>query len=377
MTTYLMFWLAALVFASVIKERWAQIAFGIVAFVIIGFRYETGFDWPTYKRAFEFMAVDFSLEAVVAYSRAYQIELGWLAITSFVSQIFPEYEFLQAIVSLALIVSVFKLSRALGVKNVALAIAIAASFLLLTLMFSTTRQCFALSIFNFAAIAALNRQWPRMVLLSAFAMSIHLSTIFYIAAMMYAVARPDQLPTVRGVMVMSLVGIGFVLAIPSIVGFLPGMLASRVDFYDLDQSFQFVSLWQFYFLILGAFIAGYALLAWPKSQSRRPTFHRRLIIALAVMCMCTYSLDVIRDRISYEMFLVFSIYLARSDIPARLAARSAAVVMGLFFSIVNILAPENRIVFEPYQNYLTVVVTGERGDGAARQELLNREFDRR
>lgn len=300
-----------------------------------------------------------------------------MAVTAIVALIFPEYEFLQAIVALALIVSVFKLSRALGVENVALAIAVASTFLLLTLMFSTTRQCFALSIFNFAAIAALNRRWVRMVLFSAFAMSIHLSTIFYIAAMLFAVARTDRLPTILGAVVMSLVGIGFVLVIPSIVDMLPGMLASRVDWYGLDQSFQFVSLWQLYFLILGAFITGYTVRARPKIEGHRSTFHRRLIIALAVMSMSTYSLDVIRDRISYEMFLVFSIYLARSDLAARLAARAAAVVMGLFFSVVNIYAPENRIVFEPYQNYLGVIITGERGDGLARQQMLERDFERR
>ena len=51
--------------------------------------------------------------------------------------------------------------------------------------------------------------------------------------------------------------------------------------------------------------------------------------------------------------------------------------MGLFFSIVNIYAPENRIVFEPYQNYLVVSFTGDRGDGLARQQILERDFERR
>lgn len=97
MTIYLTFWLAALVFASFMKERWAQIAFGIVAFLIIGFRYETGFDWPIYKRAFDFMAVDFSIDAILTYSRASQIELGWLAITSLVSQIFSDTSFCKGL----------------------------------------------------------------------------------------------------------------------------------------------------------------------------------------------------------------------------------------------------------------------------------------
>jgi hypothetical protein len=379
MTIYLIFWLATLVFASFIKGKWAQFAFGIAIFVFVGLRYETGFDWHIYKRAFEILAVDPSLEAIVVFSQAFQVELGWLAVMSLVGQVFPEYEFLQAIVSLTFLVSTFKLSRVLGVENAALAIAIAASFILLTLMFSTTRQCFALSIFNFAVIAALNKRWLLMTLLSAFAMSIHVSTIIYIAAMIYAVARPSRLPTSAGVAIMSIVGIGLILAIPSMVNYLPDLLASRVTWYGLDQSFQIISLWYVYFLILGAFIAGYALVAGPKAEypDDRITFHRRLVIALAVMCMCTYSLDVIRDRISYEMFLLFSIYIAREDLPARLATRSVAVILGLLFSMLNIFAPENRIVFLPYQNYLVVVLTGEKGDGPARQELLNRDFERR
>lgn len=377
MTIYLLFWLAALVFASIIKERWAQIAFGVASFIVVGLRYETGFDWHVYKRAFEILAHDFSLGAIIDYSQAFQVETGWVAVTGLVGQVFPEYEFLQAIVSLVFLVSVFKLSRTLGVENVPLALAIASSFLLLTLMFSTTRQCLALSIFNFALIASLYGRYPLMVALSAFAMSIHVSTIFYIAAMIYAVARPFRMPTPVGVALLSIVGIGVVLAIPAIVGYLPDLLASRVTWYNLDQSFQIVSLWHVYFLTLGAFIAGYTLLVGPANNHPVITAHRRFIIAMAVMGICTYSLDVVRDRISYEMFLVFSIYLARSDLPARMAARAAAVTLGLFFSILNILAPENRIVFEPYQNYLVVLATGDRGDGAARQEMLDRDFERR
>lgn len=377
MTIYLIFWVAALGFASFIKERWAQIAFCVGVFIFVGLRYETGFDWHVYKRSFEILAVDYSLESVIAYSQAFQVETGWLAITGLVGQIFPEYEFMQAIVSLTFLVSVYKLSRLLGVENVALALAIASTFILLTLMFSTTRQCFALSIFNFALIASIYGRWTLMVALSALAMSIHVSTIIYIAAMIYAVARPFRMPTPTGVVIISFVGIGLVLAIPTVTSYLPDLLASRVAWYGLDQSFQVVSLWHVYFLGLGAFIAGYALLAGAENKHPIITVHRRMIISLAVLCMCSYSLDVIRDRISYEMFLLFSIYIARGDVPARIATRAVTVILGLFFSILNILAPENRIVFEPYQNYAVVLLTGERGDGPARQELLNRDFERR
>ncbi len=354
-----------------------QIAFCVVVFLFVGLRYETGFDWPVYKRAFELLSDDFSLESIILYSQTFQIEMGWLIVSGAAGQIFPEYEFLQALVTATLLLSVYKLSRALGVRNFALAISIASSFLLLTLMFSTIRQCFALSIFNFAIVAALNKRWKLMLTLSVFAVSVHVSTLFYILALVYAAARPSKLPTPMMVIFMSVIGIGGILAIPLVSNYLPDLLASRVVWYGLDEAFQEISWWQVYFIILGAFIAGFALLSGPIGQKldNRVTFHRRMILGLAIMCLCTYSLDVVRDRISYEMFLLFSIYLARDDLPLRLLARPIAFALGIFFSMLNIFIPANRIAFMPYQNALTVLVTGEKGDGQFRQESFNRDFD--
>lgn len=379
MTIYLVFWMLALGLASFIRSNRMQIAFCVFVFVFVGLRYETGFDWPVYKRTFEIISVNFSLNGILAYSETFKVELGWLVITGLVGQLFPEYEFLQAIVALLFLVSTFKLCRALGVQNVAMAIAIASSFLLLTLLFSTTRQCFAVSLFNLAAVAAVRRQWTLMVVLSAFAVSIHTSTTLYIAAMVYATVRPSKLPSIAMVATMLALSVTFVLLIPIVAGSLPDILASRVIWYNLDQSFDNIGLWKIYFLILGSFITVYTLLIGPTDHGHNhaSTFHRRLVIALAVMCMGTYSLDVIRDRISYEMFLVFSVYLARSDLPFRVIARVGAFSLGLFFSMLNIFAPENRIVFMPYQSAVTVLLTGETGDGRARQELLQREFERR
>lgn len=379
MTIYLVFWMLALGLAPFIKSNRMQIAFCAFVFVFVGLRYETGFDWPTYKRAFDILSIDFSINSILAYSDTFKVEIGWLVVTGLIGQVFPEYEFLQAIVTLAFLGSTFKLCRGLGVQNVAMAIAIASSFLLLTLLFSTTRQCFAVSIFNLAVVAAAKRRWTLMVALSAFAVSIHTSTILYIVAMIYAAARPSKLPSTVMVAMMSALSVGFVLLIPLVAESLPDIIASRIIWYNLDQSFDNIGLWQIYFLILGAFILLHSLFIGPSDDNSDhvSTFHRRMIIALAVTCMGTYSLDVIRDRISYEMFLMFSVYLARSDLLLRVPARLGAFCLGLFFSVLNIFSPDNRIVFMPYQNAVMVLLTGEAGDGPARQELFRREFDRR
>lgn len=379
MTIYLVFWMLLLGLAPFIKSNRTQIAFCVFVFIFVGLRYETGFDWPTYKRAFDILSIDFSINSILAYSEAFKVEIGWLVVTGLVGQIFPEYEFLQAIVTLAFLGSTFKLCRALGVKNVAMAVAIASSFLLLTLLFSTTRQCFAVSIFNLAVAAAAKRRWTLMVALSAFAVSIHTSTVLYIVAMVYAVARPSKLPSTVMVATMLALSTIFVLLIPIVADSLPEILASRVIWYNLDQSPGIIGLWKIYFLILAAFILVYTLFIGPAHHNydHVSTFHRRLVVALAVMCMGTYSLDIIRDRISYELFLMFSVYLARSDLAFHVVARFGAFSLGMFFSVLNIFAPENRIVFMPYQNAVTVVLTGETGDGPARQELLHRDFERR
>lgn len=378
MFPYFLFWGASLAWACIARSRLAQFAFVCATFGFVGLRFETGFDWPVFNYGFEVLQSDFSLELARWFSELFQIELGYVLLVAVAGQIFPTYEYFQALVTFVFLASVWVLCRAFGVRNVALVIAIAATFILLTLMMSTVRQCLAVSLFNFALAAAVARRRVAMIILLAAATTIHISTLFYVAALLFALVRPLQAPSPRTVILLVAAGYAVAISMGVIADFLPAFIANRVVFYRLDQLVEALSLWQLYFLILAIFITSYTMFSGPISGTpdARSTLLRRVIIALAVMCMCTLSLNVVRDRISYEMFLLFALYLAHQNLRLAIPARVAASVFGLFFSIFNILAPGNRIVFIPYQNAIGVAISGDEGDGQFRQDQFQQDFGR-
>lgn len=376
MYVYFIFWGGSLAWACIARSKLAQLSFVFVTFAFLGLRFETGFDWPVFKYGFEVLRNDFSLDTAKWFSELFQIEFGYVFIVALAGQIFPEYEYFQALITILFLASIFSLCHTFKIKNVTLVIAIAATFLLLTLMISTLRQCLAVSLFNFALCAAVARHRMAMIILLAAAISVHISTLFYIAALVFAFLQPTRVPSPITVALMVFIGYFTAISMGAIADFLPAFVANRVVFYRLDQLVSAVSLWQLYFLILSFFIAAYAMFGNQIADAPdRSTLLRRIIIALAVMCICTLSLNVVRDRISYEMFLLFALYLAHQGAWRAIPARIAAVGLGLFFSTLNILAPGNRIVFTPYQNVIGVAVTGDKGDGPLRQDQFQQDFN--
>lgn len=375
---YFIFWIASLASALIFRSKIAQIIFFLLVFIFVGLRFETAFDWPFYKDAFGALQGDFSLDLARWFAELVEIEFGFVVLLALTGQLFADYEYFQAIVTVTFLVSVLSLCRAFGVKNVALVIALAATFLLLTLMMSTVRQCLAVSVFNFALSAAVARRYISMTAFLALAMTIHVSTLFYIVALLFALAQPQRMPSQRDVVLIIFAGTAVVLNLGFLAEYLPSYLANRFFLYRLDQIILNLSLWQIYFLILSASITGYTLFIHPfgSTNDARTTFLRRVIVALGVMCMCTVLIDVVRDRITYLMFLLFALYISYNNIPLALPARVAAVTLGLFFSVFNVLAPANRTVFAPYQNIIGVAVTGDQGDGRMRQEAFRERFKR-
>lgn len=375
MYVYFIFWGASLAWACIIRSKLAQLAFACATFAFLGLRFETGFDWVFYKNGFEVLQNDFSFDAAILYSELFQIDFGFVLLAALIGQIFPQYEYFQALVAIVFLVSIFSLCRAFSVKNVALVIAIAATFLLLTLMMSTLRQCLAVSLFNFALCAAVSRHRVAMIILLVAAMSIHTSTLLYIAALVFAFVQPARLPSLANVVLIAAIVSVAQISMMTFVNLLPEFFVNRIDLYNLDQIFEGFSIWYLYFFGLSAFILSYTMFGNQIADAPvRSTLLRRIIVALAVMCICTLSLNVVRDRVSYEMFLLFALYLAHHQAWLAIPTRVAAVVLGLFFSIFNILTPGNRTVFAPYQNIIGVAVTGDEGDGMFRQEQFRQYF---
>lgn len=378
MITYIVFWILTLAAASVIRKPGQQLMFLVVVFLFIGFRYETGFDWPVYKDEFTYLSGDFSLAKVQYFSETFQQEYGFVLATAVAAHVFPTYEIYQALITAVFLASVVGVCKTFRVNNYALVLSIALTYLLLTLTFSTVRQCLAVAMFNFGISLFVRGRRGPSVALFALAIMMQVSSILYIAGFAYAVLRPGYIPAVKNVVVLIIVSIVAIGSLPVLMVFLPAYFVERIIHYEITADISAVSLWQIYFVIVFVLIGTFVLFTRTKSDEidSKTNILRRLVLALSMMSLCSFFINVVRDRLSYELFLLFAVYLASDGLPRARIARTATAAIGLIFSLLNILSPATRLVFIPYQNYFVSTLSGDKGDGRHRQELFGREFER-
>ena len=376
MGIYIFFWIISLSISPFIRRRVGFIFFYISVFLFVGFRYETGFDWPVYKSEFDYFKGGISFNLIRDFSNLYQQEIGYTLISAMSSHIFPYYEIFQATISGLFLLSISRLCAAFQVKNSALVVSIALTFLLLTLGFSTNRQCLAVALFNFGLVAYVRKKFALTTIFFLVAVSCQSSSLVYILAFLVSIWHVRRLP--RLYEVVGLVVIAFILIfnLQYFSRYLPGSFADRIAFYANAENGSAVGLWGIFLLLMFFGMAAYALIsAEPKDTgAMESNLIRRLIISLAVIASASWSFLVIRDRTSYELFLLFCILICHPKISFALPARLVTAGMGCFFSTLSVLSPPADLVFAPYQNFIVSKFLGVPGNAESRQKEFMEEF---
>lgn len=332
-------------------------SFAAFLMLFVALRFETGFDWPVYKMLFAELQAQFTGFNASCFSENYDQELLFVVLLGGLSQLFNEYEVPQAIFSLFFLASIFCLGRAFKLSNVSLFVALALSYIILTVGFSTVRQSLAIAAFNFAIVMYFNRRHFACATSLVLCLLFQYSAVMYVFAFLIAVATSRRF---RSAWVD--VGIFIVLAVGALIGsaaFLylvkSGVIvgSERVSFYVKMYLMRGINTWDILFSVVLIGISGHAIFSVLHSdRSDREILASRMMVTLAALAVGALLIPVVRERASYEMWVLYSVILCtRISALRNLAIATAFGFAASYAALVGFRGPA-LLMFHPYQNYL-------------------------
>lgn len=102
---------------------------------------------------------------------------------------------------------------------------------------------------------------------------------------------------------------------------------------------------------------------------------RTFVIVLAAITAGALIVPIVRERASYEFWIVYSIYLCMSTTPFKRLATIGAIAFGIAFSGVLFRYPYG-LMFLPYQNFLIYKSLGLPSTGQERSKIFFDELNK-
>lgn len=370
MIVYSTFWLVTIALGVLVRRKTPLILYFFGVFLFVGLRMETGFDWPVYKDAFEHFQDGFSWLTVARVQLLYSQETAFIIILGLMGQVIQNYEVNQAIFTLFFLYSFYKLSNTMPGARPALALAIYFSFFLLSVGFSTVRQALAISFFNMALYHFFQKDCKRTTyIFFAAAIAVHLSASVYVLAFVFARIMTKIVGKI-GTKLYLIGSLGLLMAFPSgfaLVASLLPRVHDRFSYYQNLTILQSPSLFSILFalllLMIGLFLA-FKRRVPCNTKEAAPVF-QNLIILLSAISFASLFFSTLRDRLSYELILLFSIYISARLTTRNLIAAAIVSGFGLYYQF-SILRPPRDLAFIPYQNSLLLYLMAAESTGAQR-----------
>jgi hypothetical protein len=347
----------------------------LVSLFIIGFRYEMGFDWPFYKDIFDQIGiydVRGFFENFEYFHLISRFETGFLILFYFGARLFKEYELFQAFATLLFFFSFFRLGRAMGTRNIGIALVLCHLFLLFSLEFSTLRQSVAIAFFNLGFAAYLKGKRVPVALYFLLAVTMQVSSVIYIVALLIAIGAPRNVWLIFLALFFMVLPASMPVFVLSVADLLPTAVGNKLVYYITEREYGNslieggISL-AFYLSVL--FILTFELRRQKLTAVGRRNVLLKFGIVLVVLALLLFPITTLRNRVLYELVPFLSL-LAFSETLLR-RARLRFVLFGtgtLFFSIA--LIQTSSFMYVPYRNYLTSIVTGAESDGLDRYDRL-------
>jgi hypothetical protein len=349
--------------------------FMLLVVFFVGFRWETGFDWPVYKRIFNDFRESFNEESLLSYQNLYRQEALFLWLMGMLSRAVREYEIAQAVFSAVFVGSIIALARVVG-ANAPLAATVSLTFLLPSVAFSTVRQSLALAFFNFGVVAILRRHAALatvffcLAILSQVTACIYVGTLILIVVLDKAGWKILSIPVFLGLSVVVFL-LTYVLLRASFE--IPELLPAKVGFYF--QSSGRVGWWLALTLLLAVVVG--LIVSMPVRSSVEPSppvdFVRKLIIVLASISAGTAIVPIANERAFYGTWMLFSAYICAGVVPFRTLILVGTICTGVLLSVLMIAGYPSRLMFVPYQNYLVGKLLGQASDAEARARVFYKE----
>jgi len=340
-----------------------------LSFFFIGLRYETGFDWPTYKAQYAYISetgISSFFELLGTQSLVGTVEPGYVLTTFLASRLFSEFEFVAAFYTLVLLLSIVKLGSVLGVRNIGMALVLIHMPLLFTLEFSTVRQSLAIAMFNFGLAYFFEKRRGLSILFFSLSPFFQLSGIIYLAVFAMAIVSKRT----SWAIFIGLTAVLITISTPTILltfgSFLPPQIVTKLEWYliERNQGGGIIDLGTALILLLPATLLTVNAMR-KHGQSRDTATILQVVALMSFIALVFVSEQTIRNRLVYEIVILLSL-LAFSRIYLILPyMRMVLLLYGLIILSIY-LVQESRIMYLPYQNYVGWTAFGIESSGQDR-----------
>ncbi len=354
MEIYATYGLATLVTVALSRNYWVGSAFIAFAAFIVAFRFETGFDWPVYKTMFT-LAKEAPLFDLSIFSGLYSGEPLFALMLGAFAKTGASYELAQFTFSILFLSSLFFLGANFSKERLFAFLALALSYIVFTVGFSTVRQSISISIFIFAFIFLDKRVWISIGLM-VLSVLFHYSSIIYVSCLVFSLfsIRFDKgggAATFFGVLALVFFSSASLYLI-AYLGILPG--GERVEHYVSGLRSYVFSKWDLMFGIIFLGIASHVLLSEfifrISEEKTRIVLIARMVLVLAAVSVASIAIPIVRERVSYLLWIFYALFLTQNDVLFRRTVALLTVAFGLFFSVIAHLRYPNSLMFLPYQN---------------------------
>jgi hypothetical protein len=343
--------------------------FFIPTILIIGFRYEVGFDWHLYKFQFnqfsDISITDFFSQFPV-HMATYSHEPFFLITSYLFSQILPEYEYMQIAVYLLFMYSTYKLGKVLRVSNIIASFIPIHFFLLFTLEFSAIRQIIAISFFNIGLAFFLQRKQRKMLGFYIIATLNQFSSLFYIIAQNLATSNSKRkhIFLILSIFVVAFLTLGGLNSLLTLL--LPDFIGSKLNFYLFEREYKPSLVIQIAFLTVWL-VTIFVLLKARKKMKKKVLLVTHIILLLCFLAIATLWLAVVHNRLMYELIILISLLVYGPEFSHQKVLRYFILLAGLLFFTFSMKATTS-FVFIPYQNYIWFQLNGYESNGYQRYD---------
>lgn len=342
----------------------------VLSFLFVGFRYQTGFDWSYYETLYDHILQTefFSLsELLASQSLVASVEPGFVLTTFLASRLFPQFEFVAALYTLVLLLSIGKLGSVLGVKNIGMALLFIHLPLLFTLEFSTVRQSLAIAMFNFGLAYYFEKRRGLSIFFFGLSPLFQISGIMYLAVFFMAIGSRRASRTVFIGLIATLIVFSTPPMLLKLGSFLPPDIGAKLDWYVTERAKGggLIDLGTAFLLLLPTTLITLNLLR-KKTHPHDAVTIFRIVALMSVIALAFVGEQTIRNRLMYEIVILLSLLSFSRIYPVIPHMRKVLLSFGLIM-LALYLFQSSRIMYMPYQNFLVWKALGLQSTAEERQ----------
>lgn len=367
--------LATTAFSSQLSRRnvLRKILFIVPSLLIVGFKYEVGFDWNVYTEQFyTFSQIDFEQfrNNFFSYVILYQHEPMFVLLSYIGAKTLGTFEFLYCLLFIFFIYTTSRIGKVIG-ANIIAAFFVIHLFLLFTLEFSTLRQMVSLSILNLGIAMILEGNKVRGVAFLLLAPFFQFSSVIFVFFFLVTLATRRLLRIIIifafvCALVINVVGIEKLLSVFS--SKIPSIFQTKLIYYMQNKLMDF-SLLEALFAINLYLLLGYFLFLNRKNVNGNIALLSSFLILLIALAIAGFEFKTLRNRMLYEIIPISALMLFSTQSRQPVFLKPAIITMGVFFFTTSIIKPTS-FMFVPYQNYIWFQILDLQSDGEARQAKL-------